>query len=1113
MSYQYVEYQYPIAQLFHKELLWTDKNCNVYFAFKLLASDDWTYYAGNSSHALTAAGLLTSYGSSEQDAITNYLTTTRDYVSGKVVAMLPANFLAKYARVYIEEGVYVTVYEWTPSVYITANEIVTGELLITDMLSDSPTIRIVANSVDRIKLGKVGEHYGLFGYDDAGNLVFEMSDEGQTIGGWTFTEDTLSCGSGDNGLILDAANSKIESTNYSSGAMGKGFHLSPELIEVNNASIRGVLQCIVFKKDTINAVGGDLLIVDSDVLDADMTALDSCLLTIKGESAFAVNDILRIKADAFNDEWLRVTDISAAPTYTVTRDLVGSYAANNNPAWPKGSAVVNYRQSGNGLLYLTAADITGSPSMSVVTYGATPWSDATTQLKIGNLEGFLGMGNVYGFAVGNSEQYIKYDPAGGLRIKGDIIIDGAATSVAWEDITGIPSTLGTPSGSGLFLSASHMGYYADSTWKTYIDSNGNMVLGNVSTGAGLSWNQTTGVLTIKGAIELTNTLDYGSITGGPPADADVTLSKVNGGLLVTGGGITLSGGGSFKGGQTAYNVGTGFFLGYESGYYKLSIGNPSGNYITWDGVSALNISGNLTMLSGSVLSVLLPSVGQYSYNTAPGTITGAICITLPQWWTSTMMSFDVQVFEYLADKSFTMHLSGYNYTANPPPGTPTSGQWARTTYSILGGQAGTNPQVRFGHNGTKCCIVIGTTSSVWHFPKVTVRNFQAGYLNYTEAQWATGWALSVITSETGYTFSATHTAPINDADVTLSVIEDSNSGAGLYITGGGITLSSGGSFKGGKSSYADNTAGFFLGWDGTDNKYKFNIGDTDNYLKWDGSALNIKGKIDVGTTGFISAGKTSYADNTEGFFLGYEGGYYKLNIGNQYNYLKWTGGSISLSGADLSAVEGYYTTDSYWKTNFDILDIWTQVVTGTGSITRVDGYLRLRAAHTGGTASITKKQRLMNRGLIWPYTLRFKVALEIYNEGNIYNTLYIKILTGDLSRTYAGFKYVPGGAGSYGTIYGISKGTIGSEKIHCSYSPTTLSLTLEMRAFGIQMPPMGGYDYDFYVNNTWIGHGFSDINDEFVMDPESIFSAYVYSNDTNADIELRLFEAKLLTAG
>lgn len=68
----------------------------------------------------------------------------------------------------------------------------------------------------------------------------------------------------------------------------------------------------------------------------------------------------------------------------------------------------------------------------------------------------------------------------------------------------------------------------------------------------------------------------------------------------TGRRLNIAQSGRYQGGQTDYNTGTGFFLGMSGGQFKFSIGNPSGNYLTWDG-SSLTISGSLsaTTITGS----------------------------------------------------------------------------------------------------------------------------------------------------------------------------------------------------------------------------------------------------------------------------------------------------------------------------------------------------------------------------------------------------------------------------------------------------------------------------------------------------------------------------------
>jgi hypothetical protein len=89
------------------------------------------------------------------------------------------------------------------------------------------------------------------------------------------------------------------------------------------------------------------------------------------------------------------------------------------------------------------------------------------------------------------------------------------------------------------------------------------------------------------------------------------------GTTITGGGITLSSGGNIKGGQTAYDTGTGFFLGYSGAAYKFSIGNSAGNKLTWDGAS-LSVTGAINATSGTFSGTITAS-GTIS----GGTITGA----------------------------------------------------------------------------------------------------------------------------------------------------------------------------------------------------------------------------------------------------------------------------------------------------------------------------------------------------------------------------------------------------------------------------------------------------------------------------------------------------------
>lgn len=192
---------------------------------------------------------------------------------------------------------------------------------------------------------------------------------------------------------------------------------------LNNATIRGVLKSSVFQKDIISAVGGVLMVANAGTLDADMTALDASTLTIKSDTSFVLNQMLRIK-DGVDEEWFRVTDITGAPTYVVTRDLAGSYAADSNPAWKKGAAVVAQGVSDGAASYSGGwlslfGEGTNSPYYSVYARTGVNYNDYEERVRLGNLNGIAGIAvDAYGIFIGDytAGQYLMYDDVSGKLI-------------------------------------------------------------------------------------------------------------------------------------------------------------------------------------------------------------------------------------------------------------------------------------------------------------------------------------------------------------------------------------------------------------------------------------------------------------------------------------------------------------------------------------------------------------------------------------------------------------------------------------------------------------------------------------------------------------------------
>ena len=216
----------------------------------------------------------------------------------------------------------------TPNTQPTIKDVGGGMSLMTNNLQ-SPNYKAGTNGWRLFSNGDVEFESGKF----RGELVAATG----TIGGWTIGATTLSS----TNLTIDSANEKIESANYSAGV--SGFTIGADLIEAQNLISRGTIRGSTFTYDMISAVGGQLMISDADALASDMTALDASTLTIKGDTTFAVDDFLVMRGEAgsgIEEEWLRVTAIGSAPTYTVTRDLAGLYSADDNPVWKAGTPVV-----------------------------------------------------------------------------------------------------------------------------------------------------------------------------------------------------------------------------------------------------------------------------------------------------------------------------------------------------------------------------------------------------------------------------------------------------------------------------------------------------------------------------------------------------------------------------------------------------------------------------------------------------------------------------------------------------------------------------------------------------------------------------------------------------
>lgn len=100
--------------------------------------------------------------------------------------------------------------------------------------------------------------------------------------------------------------------------------------------------------------------------------------------------------------------------------------------------------------------------------------------------------------------------------------------------------------------------------------------------------------------------------------------------------------------------------------------------------------------------------------------------------------------------------------------------------------------------------------------------------------------------------------------ITSSVFDINSASMSGIAVDGAITVSTSGHIKSGKSGYASGT-GWYLDYNG--GTPRFDIGSTSKYLRWDGSALTFRGKISDSDgsywddTGFVFKSPTSQADS------------------------------------------------------------------------------------------------------------------------------------------------------------------------------------------------------------------------------------------------------------
>ena len=154
------------------------------------------------------------------------------------------------------------------------------------------------------------------------------------------------------------------------------------------------------------------------------------------------------------------------------------------------------------------------------------------------------------------------------------------------------------------------------------------------------------------------------------------------------------------------------------------------------------VYGNKEEVPFAFQRILFPEGTDLSYN---GDINGpgVIKIALPLDWSNHIVKFSVEVSSYRYNKAFSLEVAGYPYAGNG-----TGGYWFNTSASMTGGTGFPQMPVRFGHDGTKPCVLIGNADTEWTSSlNVTISDlYVRPYYDNPLEEWTSGWDISVVSS-------------------------------------------------------------------------------------------------------------------------------------------------------------------------------------------------------------------------------------------------------------------------------------------------------------------------------------------------------------------------------
>jgi hypothetical protein len=295
-----------------------------------------------------------------------------------------------------------------------------------------------------------------------------------------------------------------------------------------------------------------------------------------GSRLIVASDGLRIYSGAVNTVWLANTGAFTIQT-----------AASGARVVLDANGLTGYDATGATIIFSTAGNI--KAGQTAYNTGTGFWlgqDSGTAKFSIGVAAGNRLTWDGSSLVLVNTGGFTLKTAASGARVEllsSGLIgynADGVAV-VSLDASTGYLGFATAASGSRLIVASDGLRTYSGATNTVYLSSDGSFTIQTATSGARI-------------VIDSNGVTSYDS----------------------TGATITLSAAGNIKAGQTAYNTGTGFWLGQDSGTPKFSIGAAAGNRLTWDGstLTLVNTAGFTLKTAASGARLELTSSGLIGYN-------------------------------------------------------------------------------------------------------------------------------------------------------------------------------------------------------------------------------------------------------------------------------------------------------------------------------------------------------------------------------------------------------------------------------------------------------------------------------------------------------------------